>query len=85
MSVKYKINYTLLNNNIDSPTFMPYSDHEKLDSDEKKLNPLYCPDMYPYLCNANSNAGNICRHKKEHCNKVLKDELYKNPLIYKMK
>ena len=51
--------------------FMPYSDHYKLGSEEKKNNPYYCPDLFPFLCKDTSNAAGLCRRTENECNRTL--------------
>lgn len=47
--------------------FMPYSDHYKMDSEEKINNPYYCPDLFPFLCKDNTNAAGLCRKAENEC------------------
>lgn len=82
--MKYIIKYTInLKNNNNSAEFVPYSDHDKMSETYKMNNPLYCPDMMPFLCNSNSKSGKVCRQKKGDCSKLLNLNISKKPLIYK--
>ncbi len=64
--------------------FIPYSDHDKMSEDEKIKNPKYCPDMFPFLCNINSNANGFCRKIESDCNRtIIPGEPEKVPLTYK--
>lgn len=66
--------------------FIPYSDHAKMTEDEKLEKPYYCPDMFPFLCNINSNAHGLCRKSKYDCNKkIIEGEPIKYSLKYKSK
>ena len=68
---------------VDLAEFIPYSDHAKMDEDEKLANPYYCPDMFPFLCNKNSNAEGLCRKIEYDCNKkVIPGEPDKFPIEY---
>jgi len=66
--------------------FIPYSDHNKMSEEEKIKNPYYCPDMFPFLCNNNSNAAGLCRKLENECNKInIIDQPNKFPIKYQSK
>ena len=66
--------------------FIPYSDHYKMSEEEKLKNPYYCPDMFPFLCNNNSNATGLCRRLESDCNKnVIPGQPNKLPIKYQSK
>ena len=66
--------------------FIPYSDHNKMSEEEKIENPYYCPDMFPFLCNKNSNAAGLCRKLENECNKNnIIDQPNKFPIKYQSK
>jgi exonuclease III len=74
----FKINYiggkfqkNDFNKNLELAELIPYSDHAKMTEDEKLKNPYYCPDMFPFLCNTNSNAMGLCRKNKNDCNRTI--------------
>lgn len=65
--------------------FIPYSDHAKMDENNKEKNPYYCPDMFPFLCNINSNAMGLCRKSENECNRtIIAGEPNKVPSNYKI-
>ena len=51
--------------------FIPYSDHYKMNEDEKIKNPYYCPDRFPFLCNDTSNAAGLCRRTENECYRTI--------------
>ena len=57
--------------------FIPYEDHALMKEEDRKANPIYCPDTHPFLCNNNTS----CRRSKIDSNKNMLDE--RKPIEYK--
>ena len=66
--------------------FIPYSDHYKMDEEQRLANPTYCPDTHPFLCNKNSKANGYCRRTENQClASNIQDLDNRIPLKYKLK
>jgi len=64
--------------------FIPYSDHYKMDEEERLVKTTYCPDTHPFLCNKNSKANGYCRRTETQClASNVKDSNNRIPLQYK--
>ena len=69
--------------NYKNAEFIPYSDHGKMSEESKIKHNLYCPDMFPFLCNKNSNAAGLCRKLENECNiSSITGESNKFPIKY---
>ena len=48
-------------------TFIPYEEHHLLGIEKRKENPIYCPDLYPFLCSKTSNGHGYCKKSDIDC------------------
>ena len=62
--------------------FIPYEEHHLMTKEDRILNPIYCPDLTPFLCNKDALGNGFCKKTDKSCDEVntLGERI---PLVYK--
>ena len=58
-----------------SSIFIPYEEHHLMKIDEREKHPIYCPDLYPFLCKKNTEGFGLCKKSDVSCNNKLEGKI----------